>query len=85
MSARTIKSLCALCGGERVPGRITSMADLGGGVLVVRNVPATVCAQCGEEWLGHATAAELHRLAEDARRRGALVEIFHMDNCEVAP
>jgi len=25
--------------------------DLGFGVVVVRNVPAKVCSQCGEEWI----------------------------------
>ena len=78
VSATKTGALCAICGGDRVPGRITSMTDLDGCVLVVRNVPASVCDQCGEEWVDHGTATELHRLAEDARRRGALVEILRM-------
>jgi YgiT-type zinc finger domain-containing protein len=69
---------CPLCGGDRVPGRITWTADLGECVLVVRNVAATVCDQCGEDWLDDGTVAELDRLAEDARRRGALVEVLRM-------
>lgn len=78
MSATTVNTLCPMCGGGRAEGRITSMTDLGGCVIVVRNVPATVCDQCGEEWLDQATVTELHRLAEDARQRGALVEVLQM-------
>lgn len=70
--------LCALCGGTRSPGRVTFSTDLGEGVVVVRRVPATVCEQCGEEWIDDATAAELERRAQDARQRGAQVEVVSM-------
>ena len=37
-----------------------------------------VCSQCGEGLLDGPTVDELHRLAEDARRRGTLVEVLQM-------
>lgn len=70
--------LCPLCGGTRVSGRVTFTADLGAGVVVVRQVPATVCDQCGEEWIDDAVAADLAERAADARRRGAQVEVVSM-------
>lgn len=70
--------LCPLCGGDRVPGRVTFTADLGTGVIVIRNVPATVCDQCGEEWIDDATAAGLESMTDDARRRGAQVEVVSL-------
>lgn len=70
--------LCPICGGSRVPGRVTFSADLSGGVVVVRQVPATVCDQCGEEWLDDAVAADLEKRANDARDRGAQVEVLSM-------
>lgn len=39
---------CPICGGRRVPGATTFAVDLGFSVVVVRNVPAQVCAQYGE-------------------------------------
>ncbi len=75
MTRRFPEGLCAMCGGERIPGRITSTTDLGDCVLVVRNVPATVCNQCGEEWLDDSTVRELHQLTEEARQRGTLLEV----------
>ena len=67
---------CALCGGQKEAARTIFAVDLGRGVLVVRNVPALVCAQCGEEWIGDDVAAKLEALAEDARQRGTEVEVI---------
>jgi YgiT-type zinc finger domain-containing protein len=37
--------------GKKVKGKITFSADLGFGVVVIRNVPAMICSLCGEEWI----------------------------------
>ena len=78
MTRRFASGLCPLCGGDRVPGRTTFSADLGTGVVIVRNVPATVCDQCGAEWIDDATAADLEGMTDDARRRGAQVEVMFL-------
>jgi Zn-finger nucleic acid-binding protein len=52
--------------------------DLGFGVVVVRNVPATVCDQCGEEWIGAEIAGELERLVEEARQSRREVEVVSL-------
>jgi YgiT-type zinc finger domain-containing protein len=67
---------CPLCGGPKTSGTTTFSADLGSGVVVVRRVRATVCAQCGEEWIDHATAQELERKVNEARARRAQVEVL---------
>jgi len=66
---------CPLCGGKRTNGTTTFTADLGSGVVVVRQVQATLCSQCGEEWIDDATARRLERIVEDARSRGLQVEV----------
>ena len=78
MTRRFASGLRPLCGGKRVSGRTMFSADLGTGVVVVRNVPATVCDQCGTEWIDDATAAELEQMTSDARRRGAQVEVMSL-------
>ncbi len=47
MIKQLISSQCPLCGGNKSEGKTTFTTDLGFGVVVVRDVPATVCAQCG--------------------------------------
>lgn len=48
---------CQLCGGEIGRGTTTFTVDYGKGVIVVRNVPARVCAMCGEAWIDDPIAA----------------------------
>ena len=67
--------LCPLCGGRKVVGTSTFTADLGTGIVVVRNVRATVCSQCGEEWIDNETARKLERSVSEAREKRSLVEV----------
>jgi len=39
---------CPVCRGMIASGKTTFTSDLGFGVIVVRQVPAQVCDQCGE-------------------------------------
>jgi YgiT-type zinc finger domain-containing protein len=76
--APSSQSQCPLCGGSKTPGTTTYTVDFGSSIVVVRNVPAMVCDQCGEEWIGSEAASKLERLADDARQRGEQVAIIAM-------
>jgi YgiT-type zinc finger domain-containing protein len=67
---------CPLCGGEKQPGTTTFAVDLNFGVVVVREVPAFVCAQCGDAWFDDPVAAKLESVVAEARRKRALVEVM---------
>ena len=67
--------ICRFCKGSIVYGVSTFTVDLGFGVVVVRDVPATVCSQCGEEWLSDNTAAKLENIVETARQKHVTVEV----------
>jgi YgiT-type zinc finger domain-containing protein len=66
---------CPICGGKKTKGKTTFSADLGSGVVVVRQVAATICSQCGEEWIDDATARQLEEIVNDARARRLQVEV----------
>jgi len=66
---------CPMCGGTKRRGTTTFTCDLGHGVVVVRQVPATVCGQCHAEWLDDAVAEELEAIVADARQRQLTVEV----------
>ena len=68
-------SRCPMCGGEKVPGKTIYSVDLGTGVVVVKNVPAEICRQCGEEWIAPETARRLEEITDKARVEGAEVEV----------
>ena len=66
---------CPLCGGNKTNGETTFTADLGSGIVVVRRVRATVCSQCGEEWIDDVTAQRLEKVVQEARAGRREVEI----------
>ncbi len=71
--------ICPLCGGERRPGTTLFSVDLGHGVVVVRNVPASVCSQCGEALIAADIARELETIVDEARAKKRLVQVMEMD------
>jgi YgiT-type zinc finger domain-containing protein len=67
--------VCPLCGGTKTDGETTFTADLGTGLVVVRRVRATLCSQCGEEWIDDATAGRLEQVVNEARLHHREVEV----------
>jgi YgiT-type zinc finger domain-containing protein len=78
MKERGTAAVCPLCGGKKQPGTTTFTAELGFGVVVIRNVPATVCAQCGTDWIADDVAERLETLVDDARKKRPQVEVLSM-------
>ena len=66
--------MSSLRGGEKA-GKTTFTVDLGFGVVVVREVPATVCSQCGADWIDDAISEKLEKIVDDARQKHNLVEV----------
>ena len=61
------QKMCPLCGGNFEPGKTTFTVDYQKGVLVVRNVPALVCDQCGEAWILDEWAEKLEAVLQEAK------------------
>ncbi|MBI3596705.1 MAG: type II toxin-antitoxin system MqsA family antitoxin [Nitrospirae bacterium] len=76
MRRPAFKSCCPICGGRKVSGKTTFSVDLGFGVVIVRNVSATICDQCGEEWISPDVARKLEKLVEEARQKKLQVEVM---------
>ena len=70
-----INLTCPLCGGNKAEGTTTFTADLGSGIVVVRRVRATICSQCGEEWIDDAAARRLEQVVNEARLQHREVEV----------
>ena len=66
---------CPLCGGRKKPGKTTFTVDMGFGVVVVRDVPATVCSQCGADWISDSVASKLEEIVKGAREKHSMVEV----------
>ena len=54
-------------------GMTTFAVELGYGVVVIRDVPATVCSLCGEQWIDDTVSELLENIVADARKKHMLV------------
>jgi len=68
------RDVCPLCGGDKRPGTTTFTAELGFGV-VVRDVPASVCSQCGADWIPDDVAGRLEHIVKEAKEKRLQVEV----------
>ena len=67
---------CIICHqGETRPGTTTVTFSRDGFTLVVRDVPAEVCENCGEAYVDESTTEELLRLARELRQPGTSVVV----------
>ena len=66
---------CPICHGYKSRSTTTFSVDLGYGVVVIRDVPATVCEQCGSEWIHDKEAEQLEKIVQDAKKKHAMIEV----------
>lgn len=67
---------CIICKqGRTVSGKTTVTLERDGLTLVIKNVPADVCENCGEEYIGEEVTKRLLNIAEEAVHSGVQVDI----------
>jgi len=68
---------CVICRqGDTAPGKVTVTLQRGETTVVFKDVPAEVCRNCGEFYLGEAVTQKLLGRAETAVKSGAELEIL---------
>lgn len=72
---------CAMCKAGLVKGIVNHIVDLEGQIIIVKNVPANLCKQCGESFIEHTIALQLEEIIEQAKRsRAEFVVINYHEN-----
>ncbi len=67
---------CVICKhGETQPGSTDVLLTRDGMTLVVKGVPALICANCGEEYVDEDTTSSLRRAADEAEEAGVQVDV----------
>jgi len=67
---------CVVCKqAETRPGVTTVALGRGDSTFVVREVPAQICPNCGEDYVDEKVAAELLRSAEELSRAGTQLDV----------
>ncbi|NJL53224.1 MAG: type II toxin-antitoxin system MqsA family antitoxin [Hydrococcus sp. SU_1_0] len=68
---------CVICKhGNTQSGLVTVTLQREDCIVILKQVPADVCENCGEYYLNEAVTEEVLKLAEDAVSKGAEVEIL---------
>jgi len=68
---------CVICkNGEMAPGFATVTLQRPGTVVIIKEVPADICQNCGEYYLDEIAAQKVSELLEDAVKRNVEVEIL---------
>ena len=68
---------CVVCKlGETVPGVTTVVLQRGETTVIIKNVPADICDNCGEYYLSEDTTRRVLALAETAVAQGAEIEVL---------
>lgn len=68
---------CPVCKtGMMKPGRTTVVLTKGKATAVFKEVPASVCDDCGEYWLDEETSVDLYERAEQVFASGQEVAIY---------
>ena len=78
------KDICPLCGGEKIESITSFTADYNSGLVVVRDVPAKVCNQCGEEWLSDEATEVLEEIVSSAKKQNQEFLVVKFDKYSLA-
>jgi YgiT-type zinc finger domain-containing protein len=69
---------CLICKtDETQPGTATITLERQNTVVVIKDVPAEVCDNCGEYYLSEEVSSRVYALAEEAVKRKVEVEVVH--------
>ncbi|MCI1945632.1 type II toxin-antitoxin system MqsA family antitoxin [Clostridium luticellarii] len=73
---------CILCKSRLARGKVNHIVDLNGHIIIIKDVPANVCKQCGEYFIENDVALKLEKIIEEVVKNKA--EIFVVNYSEMA-
>ena len=67
---------CIVCKkGTTQPGTATVSIDKGATIVVIRDVPAEICATCGEEYIAADTMKHIEKIVTAAQKAGLNIAV----------
>ncbi|KPU45168.1 hypothetical protein OXPF_12950 [Oxobacter pfennigii] len=71
---------CIMCKANLYKGTVNHIVDADGYIIIVKNVPANVCKQCGEYYVEHEIALKLEEIVEESKRNRAEITIINFSD-----
>ena len=70
---------CSLCGtGNTKPGKVTVTLERNDSIVLIKDVPAEVCDNCGHYYLTEEMTALVLNKGNEAIKNGAELEVFKL-------
>jgi len=74
--SKTIKS-CPLCGGELQHGQTAAPFFIGEKIVIIKDVPAEVCADCGESYTKSSVAGRVEDILDKVELLQSEMSVVH--------
>jgi len=70
---------CVICkNGTTKKGKVTVTLEKKNAIVVIKDVPANVCNNCGHYYLDVNTAKEVSNKANESIKKGSLIDVIKM-------
>ena len=70
---------CVICkNGSTIAGTVSVTIDRDNSIVVVKDVPAQICNNCGQYYLSDSIAEKVFTLASESIARGAEIEVLRL-------
>lgn len=68
---------CFMCKGDLIDKKVNYMVDLDNTIIIIKNVPAKVCKQCGEQYFDTDTTEKLDKMVNELKKLSLEVTIVN--------
>ena len=68
---------CFMCKGELEEKTVNYMVDLENTIIIIKEVPAKVCTQCGEQYFDDETSKNIERIVNQLKELATEVTIVN--------
>ena len=68
---------CFMCKGELTEKKVNYMVDLESTIIIIKGVPAKVCAQCGEQYFEDETSENIETIVNKLKDLSTEVTIIN--------
>ena len=68
---------CFMCKGNLEEKKVNYVVDLEDTIIIIKGVPAKVCAQCGEQYIDDETAENIEKIVTQLKQLAAEVTIVN--------
>ena len=68
---------CFMCKGHMKPGIVNHIVDIEGSIIIIKNVPASVCKQCGEAFFDNDVVKKLELIVDHSKQSKAEITVIN--------